>query len=118
MKSIREEASKMYFITGLMGVAMMVAPWFFGYNNDNTALWTSLILGAAIVLVSGYKAIMQDTARWEYWIAGILGVAAIVAPFVLQFTALTAALWTSIIVGALVALVSGYEVIVAEPETT
>src|SRR6478672_9684432 len=98
----------MYWITGLLGLVMIAAPWVFNYTDNNTALWASIILGAVIVLVSGYKAVTRDTQTWEYWVAGFVGVAVIAAPFFGDFTALTEALWTSIIVGALVVVVSGY----------
>jgi len=107
-----------YWITGLLGLAFGVAPWVFGYSNDTYAMWTSVILGAAIVLFSGYKALVQDREqKWEYWAVGLVGVLAVVAPFVFGFTALTAALWASIIIGGLVVLLSGYEVFFSQ-ETT
>lgn len=109
----------MFFITGLLGVALAVAPWILNYSNDSTAMWTSVIVGGLVALASAVKGVLLDTegenANWEYWIAGIAGIAAIAAPFILGFTALTAALWTSIIVGALVVIISGYEVVVTQP---
>lgn len=106
----------MYWITGLLGLALGVAPWVFQYTDNTNALWTSIIVGAAILVVSAYKAITQDHQPWEYWVAGIAGLAAIAAPFVLNFNAITEALWTSIVVGALVVLIAGYEVFFAPPE--
>lgn len=110
----------MFWITGLLGVGMAVAPWVFNYSNDSTATWASVIAGGLVALASAAKGLMQvieaetETANWEYWVAGIAGVAAIAAPFVLGFTALTAALWTSIIVGGLVVIASGYEVVTTQ----
>ena len=107
----------MYWITALLGLAMGVAPWVFNYTDNTSAMWASIIIGAVIVLVSGYKAIVQDENQyWEYWLAGLAGIVAIAAPFVLNFTAIVAALWTSIAVGALVVLIAGYEVFVAQTE--
>lgn len=109
----------MYWITGLVGLAMAVAPWVFSYTDNTNAMWASVIIGAAIVLVSGYKAIMRDENQyWEYWVAGLAGIVAIAAPFVLGFNTLTAALWTSIAAGALVIIIAGYEVIFVQPEAT
>jgi hypothetical protein len=107
----------MYWITGLLGLALGVSPWVFQYTNENSAMWTSVIVGAVVVVVSLYKALMRDnTQYWEYWIAGLAGLVAIAAPFVLGFTALTAALWTCIAIGVVVAVVSGYEVFFVQPE--
>ena len=105
----------MFWITGLLGIAMGAAPWVLGYSNNEAAMWTSVGVGAVMLVVSAYKAVMQDTQKWEYWVIGLAGLVAAVAPFVLSFTALTAAMWTSLIVGILAVLISGYEVAVAEP---
>jgi hypothetical protein len=109
---------QMYWITGILGLAMGAAPWVFNYADNMTAAWASVIIGAAIVVVSLYKGFVQDTQNWEYWVAGLAGLVAVAAPFVLGFTALTAALWTLIVVGALVVLISGYEVFFAQPEAS
>lgn len=108
----------MFWVTGLAGLALIAAPWVLNYSNETNPLWASIIIGAVIALVSAYKAFARDIASWEYWIAGIAGIAAVVAPFVLGFTALTAALWTLVIVGAFVAILSLYEVFFVAPEAT
>ena len=107
----------MFWITGLLGLALGVAPWVFQYTDNTNAMWASVIIGAVILVVSLYKAIMRDSTQyWEYWIAGLAGLVAIAAPFVLGFTVLTEALWTSIAIGVIVAVISGYEVFFAQPE--
>jgi hypothetical protein len=112
----------MFLITGSLGLALAVAPWIFNYSSDSTAMWTSVIVGGLVLLASVVKGVLVNTedenANWEYWVAGLAGAVAIVAPFVLGFTALTAALWTSIIIGALVVIVSGYEVVVTQPRAS
>lgn len=112
----------MFWITGLLGLVLATAPWIFNYSGDNTAMWTSVIVGGVVVVASAVKGWMQQSeiedANWEYWVAALAGIVAIGAPFVLGFTALTAALWTSIIVGALVLIASGYEVIITQPKTS
>jgi hypothetical protein len=107
---------KVFWITGLLGIALGASPWIFQYGNNDTAMWTSLGVGAVMFLASAYKGLVQGNEKWEYWVIGIAGLAAVAAPFVLSFTTLTAALWASIVVGILAVLVSGYEV-VAEQET-
>ena len=69
-----------------------------------------MILGALIVIVSVVKALIHDVENWEYWIAGLAGLAAIAAPFLLGFNDITAALWTSLILGLLVAGLAAYQV--------
>jgi hypothetical protein len=106
----------MFWITGLLGLALGVAPWILGYSNNETAMWTSVGVGAVMLLVSAYKALAQDNQKWEYGIIGLAGLAAVAAPFVLGFTALTVAMWTVIGAGVLAVLISGYEVVLAAPE--
>src|SRR5574340_463754 len=102
--------SKMYWITGILGLAFIVAPFVLGYSGNPIALWTSLVLGAAIAVVSGYQAFADKMGKWEYWAAGILGLLAVIAPFVLGFSALATALWTILVLGIVVAILAGYEV--------
>lgn len=84
----------MYLLTGFLGLVSIVAPYIFSYSQDMTALWTSLIVGAILVIASVFEGIAVDRERWEYWVVGAAGVGAILAPFVLGFSAITSALWT------------------------
>jgi len=43
----------MYWIIGVLGLALMVAPFVVGCNNNLTGMWSNLLLGAAVVIVSG-----------------------------------------------------------------
>jgi hypothetical protein len=43
----------MYWIIGIPGLALMVASFVVGYSNNMIGMWISLLLGAAIVIVSG-----------------------------------------------------------------
>jgi bacteriorhodopsin len=99
----------MTWVTLLLGLFLGVAPWLMGYQDNNSAMWTSVILGTVMVLVSGYKAVVHDNARWEYWIAGFAGLLAVFAPFVLGFTIEAVAMWTTGIVGLVVFFIALYE---------
>lgn len=96
----------MYLLIGFLGLVSIAAPYMFGYNQDVTALWTSIIIGAVLVITSVLEGFAADRERWEYWVAGGAGLVAILAPFVLGFSALASALWTLIIVGAVAILAS------------
>jgi bacteriorhodopsin len=104
-------------VLGLLGVLLVAAPFALGYNTDTYALWSSIVLGVVVILVAVYKAVVRDTARWEYWAAGIVGVLAIVAPFVLGFNTLTSALWTFIVLGAILVLLDGYLALMRQQNT-
>jgi hypothetical protein len=107
----------MYWITGLLGLALIAAPFVFGYSGSVSALWADVVIGALVAIASAWKAIAQDRVSWEYWTAGILGILAIIAPFVLGFNTLAIALWVTLVLGACVALLAGYKVIFPGQQT-
>ena len=39
-------------------------------------------------LASAYKGLVHGEEKWEYYVAGLAGLVAIIAPFILGFTAL------------------------------
>lgn len=106
----------MYWFTGLLGALMAVAPWVLRFSDNTNALWTSLALGAVLVLLSAVEAYQKGAVMWEYWVAGLVGLLAIIAPFALGFSTLTAALWSMIVLGGLALIVSGYEVFARRPQ--
>lgn len=97
----------MYWATGFLGFAFAVAPFLFGYGNNPIAMWTSLILGALVMLISVFEGASEDKDRWEYWVGAIIGLGAIAAPFVLGFGQVIEAMWTSVGIGLLLALIAG-----------
>lgn len=98
----------MYWITGVIGLASILAPFVFGFSDNTAALWTGLIVGIALIVVSGLEGfVAHDRDNREYWAMGLVGLAAVAAPFVLGFNETTAALWTSVAAGAIVVLVAG-----------
>jgi CDP-diglyceride synthetase len=107
---------QMYWIIGILGVALVLSPFIFGYSDNTNALWSSIILGGAIVLLALLEGVLHDDSNWEYWLAGIVGVLAVLAPFVMNFSAVSAALWVSIVLGVIVALLAVFEVLPEQAE--
>ena len=97
----------MYWVTGLLGVVLMVAPFMFGYSDNAMAVGTSLIVGLATLVVSFIEAAQADKEPWEYWTAVVLGLGAIAAPFVFGFNTQAVAMWTTIAGGILITLFAG-----------
>lgn len=102
----------MSWIIALLGVALAVAPWVLGYGDNTAALWTSIVLGVVVALVAAYDAIAGDESRWEEWLAVLAGAVAVIAPFIF-FSTVTAAVWTSVVVGILIILLAGYRALVS-----
>lgn len=106
----------MYWLTGALGAIIAIAPFVLRYNNNAAAMWTSVILGLAVVVLSVMEAMDTTKSRWEYWAAGLIGILALAAPFVLGFSTLTTAMWMIVGFGILVAILSGIEIF-ATPTT-
>lgn len=97
----------MYWLTGLIGLASIAAPYLFGYTDQGTAYWVSVGFGGLLVALSGFEWYSADKEDWEYWVAASLGVGVVLAPFVLGFANHTQALWTSVIAGGATVVAAG-----------
>lgn len=97
----------MYLLTGALGLIAVAAPYALGYSDNSAALYTSLGVGAVLVITTILEWVSEDKQMWEYWIAGIVGIGAIAAPFVLGFSGLTNAVWTMVIIGLVTVLAVG-----------
>jgi hypothetical protein len=98
----------MNWVTIVLGVALFLAPFVFGYSGTPWALWTSLILGT-VVAILGYKQ--------TYKAAAIVGLVVFVAPWILGFSGVPGALWSYLLLGGAVALLAGYRGFISEKET-
>ena len=66
-------------------------------------------VGGVIIFVMGVAALMQF-AEWEEWVALIVGALVIIAPWVLRFATVHVAMWSCVVLGAIVALSSISEI--------
>lgn len=104
----------MYWITGLVGLASIVAPFILGYSDNVAALWTNLIIGAALVVASVMEGAARDLDNREYWAAGLLGLVAIIAPFVFGFSDHANAMWTSVVVGVVAVVAASAKLVTTQ----
>jgi membrane-bound ClpP family serine protease len=106
----------MFWITSLLGVLLAIAPFVLGYTTDMPAMWTSLIIGAIVVVVSLFAQFTSALdKRWEYWVLALAGLAAIAAPFVLGYSGLATALGISLVIGVILLLWDGYKALQPPP---
>lgn len=105
-----------YWLTGILGIITIIAPYLFGYSFDLAALWTSLIIGAILLITSIFEGMAAGREKWEYWIVGITGIAAVLAPFVFGFSTLTAAFWTLVIIGVITVIAAGAKLFPGQTE--
>jgi uncharacterized membrane protein HdeD (DUF308 family) len=79
-----------------------------GFSGDLMAARTAWI-GGVIIFVMGVAALVQFV-EWEEWVALIVGALVIIAPSVLGFAAIHAAMWSCVVLGAIVVLSSISEI--------
>jgi len=84
----------------VLGLWLIASPWLLGYVATTAAFYNAIALGVIIAVVA--VAALVAFHAWEEWAMGVLGLWLIVSPWLLGFTAVTAALANQIIVGLIV----------------
>ncbi len=97
------------WLTSLAGLFVFFASWII--SSTPAVAWVLWMIGGAIAII-GMSA-LANPQRWEEWVALVLGLCLMASPHLLDFTDVTALNWTAVIVGAIVAIFSGW-VLVAE----
>jgi VIT1/CCC1 family predicted Fe2+/Mn2+ transporter len=97
----------MYWVTGILGVFLMIAPYLFGFADNSAAYWSSILAGGIVAIASIWEGVESRKENWEYWVAAVVGIFAIIAPFIFGFGSLAGAMWTSVIAGVLIAIFAG-----------
>ncbi len=90
----------------ILAVLLVISPWAFGFPAG-AATANAVVFG--IVIGALAIAALAAFARWEEWINLIAGLWVLIAPFVLGFAGITAALWTHVIIGIAVAVLAAVE---------
>jgi SPW repeat len=88
----------------VLGLWLLVSPWLFGYAAAPTVAWNAYVVGVIIAVAAAAALIAFQ--KWEEWLNAVLGAWLIVSPWVLGYTATTAAMWNHIVVGALVLILA------------
>ena len=102
--------------TFLAGVWLLLSPYILNFSGEPTALWTSLVAGAALVVLTAISMLVEHQGILEF-LDGLTGAVVITTPFVLSFSDVTAAMWDAVIVGAaVVALAIGQALTIPSPE--
>ena len=99
-------------IQSLLGAMLFVAPWVLGFAEHGAAAWTAWLTGAAIFLFGVVS--FADDASWPAWTNLVVGIWAVISPWVAQFSTVDAAIWTHVVIGAAVAASSLWELLGGE----
>lgn len=87
------------------GLVLFFAPWYLGFADQAHAAWNAWIIGAGMSLVAAAALFAFHEA--EEWTNLVLGVWAVVAPWILGFAALSAATTVHVVAGLVVAALAG-----------
>lgn len=87
------------WVSLIAGVVLALSPiWL---EVTTTVMW-ALIIGGAVIAVMALVALAMPGAYIDEWMMALLGAATFVAPWVLSYTDVQAATWTSWAVGLVV----------------
>jgi SPW repeat len=112
----------------ILAVWLFISPWVIGFafgptgaapangaatfnNVASTAAWDAWVV-AVIVAVLSIAAISQ-LAVWEEWVNLVVGVWLFFSPWILGYAGLHAAMWNSLVVGFLIAVVAIWGIMAA-----
>jgi len=88
----------------ILGIWMVVSPWALQHQTDMHSTSNAVILGILIGLAA--LVALFKVMAWEEWANVVLGVWLLISPWVLGFTALTAAMWNAVIIGIVVTVLA------------
>ncbi|MBP2371638.1 SPW repeat domain-containing protein [Pseudonocardia parietis] len=87
----------------VIGVLTALAPLVVATNA--AAVWTMVVLGVVLAAASLWSLVSPGSVTSE-WVHGVLGVLLFLAPWVMGYSALTGASWTSWVAGGLTVVVA------------
>jgi hypothetical protein len=90
----------------LLGVGLILAPWYFGFGPEPFAAWNARASGGTVVILAAL-ALMQ-TYDWEEYAMAAAGLWACVAPWALGFEG-AAATWAHVGFGVALIVSAGSE---------
>jgi uncharacterized membrane protein HdeD (DUF308 family) len=82
-----------------LGVVVLLAP--IVVDTSNAAMWTMIVLGA-LIAIDGLVSLAMPAMVYGEWFQMVLGALLFISPFVMGYTDMTGAAWTSWIAGVLV----------------
>lgn len=91
----------------VLGVCLVLAPWALGFTGEVAAARNAWIVGAAIALIA--LGALFAFREWEEWVNLALGVWAVLAPWLLGFATVAAAMYAHVIIGFIVGVLAAFD---------
>lgn len=103
-----ESKSAQDWINIVLALGLVLSPWIVGFAGVAVPAWNAWVIGIALGAMT--IAALSAFAEWEEWVNVVLGLWLVASPWMLGFAAVTSAMWTHVVMGVLVALVSAWAV--------
>jgi hypothetical protein len=87
-------------VNAVLGAWLMVSPWVLGFQGVTVAMVSTIAIGT--LLIASSVGAMSVPAAWEEWLDAILGAGLMMAPMLLGFDSVDAALANALLTGAVV----------------
>ncbi len=94
-------------LNAMLGVALLMTPWYLGLDNETAAARNALVCGAAIAVVAVLA--MAKSYDWEETIALAIGLWVSIAPWALGFADTRYPMWLHVGIGLAVASLAAFE---------
>lgn len=85
----------------LLGLWLVLTPFFFGYAS-NAELGSDMLAGGAIAILAAFRTFQRGVGEWADWLTALLGVWVIMSPWVIGFTQNQAHAFNDVMVGTIV----------------
>lgn len=107
------QASAPSVINILAGIWLIIAPFVLSFGRDDST-WDSVIIGIVVIILAALRMMGGARARWLSWLVAIVGVWAIISPWIFSDSDVNAILWSDIIAGIVVVICGVWAAMTAE----
>ncbi len=105
MKAMKAWSRWQDWVSVALGLWLFFSPWLLGVSDVEAAARSGWILGALIVAVALW-ALASPQSTYSEWCNSVLGLAALVAPWVVGFADLGGPAWSFVASGLIVMILS------------
>lgn len=100
----RNEETAVDIVNVIVGIGLALTPWLLAFSDEAHAATNAWLVGAAIALIA--IGALVSFKEWEEWLNLLLGLWAIVAPWVVGFASNSSARYAHLIAGIIVAVLA------------
>lgn len=101
--------------TLVLGIWVFLTPWLISHhmaiNLENSVNWNAWVVGGIVAVSAGMA--LQELEPWEEWVNLVVGVWFVLSPWIFGYAGESTLMWNSVIVGAVIAVLSAISIPVA-----